>query len=130
MPARCPASISDEQLVAVALHNLVDNALKYSPEGSTVEVTALIEENAPPDGRAAATPGIRVAVENSCGRTGVPDPARLFEKFHRGPQARTTSGSGLGLYIVQGITDLLGGSVSYQFSEGRARFSLWLPCSA
>ncbi|GLK73509.1 7TM-DISM domain-containing protein [Ancylobacter dichloromethanicus] len=125
-----PSVDSDEQLVAVALHNLVDNALKYSPEGSTVEVTALIEENAPPDGRAAATPGIRVAVENSCGRTGVPDPARLFEKFHRGPQARTTSGSGLGLYIVQGITDLLGGSVSYQFSEGRARFSLWLPCSA
>ncbi len=118
-----PPVMSDAQLIATVLHNLVDNALKYSPDGSTVEVTAAEEAGEP-------GAGVRLTVENACGRTGMPDPAQLFEKFYRGPHARTKSGSGLGLYIVHGIVDLLDGSLAYDFVEGRARFSVWLPCSA
>lgn len=118
-----PQIVSDGQLIATILHNLIDNALKYSPEGSTVEVSAAAAAGE-------AGPGVRIVVENECGRTGVPDPAQLFEKFYRGPHARTKSGSGLGLYIVHGIVDLLGGSIAYDYIEGRARFSVWLPCSA
>ncbi len=119
-----PTMRSDAQLIAVVLHNLIENALKYSPEGSTIDVTTLSALGP------GASAGIGLAVENFCGRTGVPDPDQLFEKYYRSPHARTKSGSGLGLYIVHGIADLLGGSVSYGFIEGRARFSLWLPCSA
>ncbi|UOK71529.1 sensor histidine kinase [Ancylobacter polymorphus] len=118
-----PSVTSDARLIATVLHNLIDNALKYSPEGSTVEVTAAAEAGE-------AGPGVRITVENGCGRTGVPDPTQLFEKFYRGPHARTKSGSGLGLYIVHGIVDLLDGLITYDFIEGRARFSVWLPCSA
>ncbi|TCK30647.1 signal transduction histidine kinase [Ancylobacter aquaticus] len=123
-----PSIVSDGQLIATLLHNLIDNAVKYSPEGSTVEVTAAVVDAVPATG--GAGPYVRITVENACGRTGMPDPAHLFEKFHRGPHARTKSGSGLGLYIVHGIVDLLGGSIAYDFIEGRARFSVWLPCSA
>ncbi|WP_371348937.1 7TM-DISM domain-containing protein [Ancylobacter sp. IITR112] len=118
-----PALISDGQLIATVLHNLIDNALKYSPDDSTVTVSAGAE--AGPAGM-----GVRITVENDCGRIVIPDISRLFEKFYRGPHARTKSGSGLGLYIVQGIVDLLDGLITYDFIEGRARFSVWLPCSA
>ncbi|WP_018389209.1 7TM-DISM domain-containing protein [Ancylobacter sp. FA202] len=118
-----PPINSDRQLIATVLQNLIDNALKYSPEGLTVEVAATATTGD-------AGPGVWITVENECGRTGTPDPAQLFEKFYRGPHARTKSGSGLGLYIVHGIVDLLDGSLAYDLIEGRARFSVWLPCSA
>lgn len=116
-----PELASDAQLIKVAVQNLIDNALKYSPADSLIEVSA--REEAGERG-----PGVRIAVANLCGPAGTPDAAQVFEKFYRGPKARMKSGSGLGLYIVHGIATLLGGSVSYEIRDERARFSLWLPC--
>lgn len=113
---------ADEQLVGVALNNLIENALKYSPENSPIDVAAAPAERS-------EAPGILIAVENLPGRAGLPDPDRVFEKFYRSPRARAKSGSGLGLYIVQGIAALLGGAATYEPVGGKARFSLWLPCS-
>lgn len=119
--APLPPLAADEQLVGVVLNNLIENALKYSPDGAVIDVTAAPAEQA-------GAPGVLIAVENPPGRAGLPDPDRIFEKFYRNPRAHMKSGSGLGLYIVQGIAGLLKGRVAYELVEGKVRFSLWLPC--
>lgn len=116
-----PPVATDAQLLGVALNNLIENALKYSPEGTPIAITAGPAERA-------GAPGVVIAVENQPDRAGLPDADRVFEKFYRSPHARMKSGSGLGLYIVQGIAGLLGGSAAYELVEGKVRFSLWLPC--
>lgn len=112
---------TDATLAGVVIANLVENALKYSPQGSEV---LLRVENAEISGR----PGVAMIVENDADRAGLPDAGRVFDKFYRSRGARSRSGSGLGLYIVRGIVELLGGTVQYEPGEARARFRVWLPC--
>ncbi|MFI5412003.1 hypothetical protein [Kaistia sp. UC242_56] len=52
----------------------------------------------------------------------------MFDKHYRGPGANRKSGSGLGLYIVQGIARLLGVAMAHEVVEGKARFNLRPPC--
>jgi two-component system sensor histidine kinase QseC len=88
---------ADEHLMAVLLRNLVDNAVRYTPGGSTVVL------------RLAAD---RVEVDND----GVPLPVgvldRLGERFYR-PEGQTEPGSGLGVSIVRRIATLYGLQVSF-----------------
>lgn len=109
---------SDPVLLRVILSNLIENALKYSPVGSRVDV-ALAKS---PEGR------VEITVENEVGQTGLPDPARVFERYYRSPRALSQIGSGLGLYLVQGLVRILGGGIAYEPDAGRVRFRLWLPC--
>lgn len=109
---------SDPVLLRVVFGNLIENALKYSPPQSKVHVT--IQPKAM---------GQKVIwFENEAGTAGLPDPARVFEKYYRSDRALSQIGSGLGLYLVQGVVRNLGGGISYEPEEGRARFRLWLPC--
>ena len=105
-------------LFTQAVSNLIENALKYSPAGSRVDV-ALAEA---PEGR------LEITVENDAGQAGMPDPARVFERYYRSPRALSQIGSGLGLYLVQGLVRILGGGIAYEPQGGRVRFRLWLPC--
>lgn len=93
----------DEAALQVLLRNLVDNALRYTPSGGSATVTV---------GKDAAGPFIRVADSGK----GIPEAERatLFNRFHRGAgeQAAGTSGSGLGLSIVQRIAHLHGATVT------------------
>ena len=66
--------------------------------------------------------------ENKEGPAGLPDSAHVFERYYRSKRAMSQIGSGLGLYLMQGLVRNLGGSISYEPKEGRARFRLWLPC--
>jgi len=112
---------SDVQLLDVVLRNLIDNAVKYSPGGSDIDVRL---ERAPgADGLA----GVRIAVENAQGRV-QPDAERMFDKFYRGPGAGAKSGLGLGLYVVRGIAELLGGNVSGRVAGERVCVEVWHPC--
>lgn len=115
-----PALNTDPQLLAVVLANLFDNALKYSVPGAPVEVEA---ELAKADDR----PGIRLTVSNPIGAAGPLDASVVFKKYYRAPGAQGKSGSGLGLYLVQGIVKDLKGHINYTGTDEKASFQLWLP---
>ena len=105
--------------------NLLDNAIKYTPAGGTVEVAA---ENEPGMVRTTiADTGIGMLSE---------DVPRIFERFWRADRARTfpsegggaTGGTGLGLSIVKHIVESHGGNVSVQSELGQgSRFTVALP---
>lgn len=113
--------LSDRQMLVVIVGNLVENALKYSPDESVVQASL---ETATFKGRA----GVRLRVTNRVGVAGRPDPALVFDKYHRGPYARHRSGSGLGLYLSRRLAYRLGAELSLCPSEGQeVSFELWVP---
>jgi len=88
--------------LSMMIRNLVDNAIRYTPEGGSVQVETGME-----DGRALVS-----VMDNG---PGVPeeDRLRIFDRFYRGRRARTAPyGCGLGLSIVRRVADLHGASVS------------------
>ena len=108
-------------LLEQALVNLIDNAVKYGPAGSHIDVTAEQE-----NGRVA----LRVQDEG-CGIEPKHLP-RLFERFYRADKARSRElgGTGLGLAIVKHIALVHRGSVGVQSTVGRgSTFSILLPCT-
>jgi signal transduction histidine kinase len=102
--------------LGIAFGNLLDNALKFTPSGGTVELGV---RNG--DGEA------RLWVKDS--GPGVPpeDMPRLFERFHRGRNAVEHPGSGLGLAIVRAVMDIHGGSAQAESGPEGSRFDLSLP---
>jgi signal transduction histidine kinase len=111
---------SDRHLLKIILSNLVDNALKYSAPGSHIDCRI---ERAESEGQA----HIRFSIENQAGPAGLPDPDKLFDKYYRSPHAHRYTGSGLGLYLVRYLSELLGVRLSYDQIHQRARFTLWIP---
>lgn len=118
--APVPYVDSDPQLLRVILGNLLDNALKYSAP----ETEILVRLDAPEDDGQFS---LRIVVENQPGAAGLPDPDNLFGKYYRSPRAHQQTGSGLGLYLVRGFAELLGGRIEYGAVAGNARFTLWIP---
>lgn len=109
---------SDAQL-ATALANLVENAIAYSPEGSSIRVTARADEDM-----------VGIAVIDQGMGIGPHERDRVFERFYRADQARSraTGGTGLGLAIVKHIATNHGGRVEVISTVGRgSTFTLRLP---
>ncbi|MEO5680194.1 MAG: ATP-binding protein [Acidimicrobiales bacterium] len=111
--------VGDRRQLVNALDNLLENAVKYSDDGSSVRVTAAL------DG-----PLIRIVVLDH--GIGIParDLERIFERFYRVDRARArdTGGTGLGLSIVRHIADNHGGEVHVASREGEGTtFTLSLP---
>jgi signal transduction histidine kinase len=111
-----------------AVLNLVGNAIKYTPEGGAVSVTA----SRSPDGGASGGTAT-LAVRDS----GIGIPARdlpyVFDRFYRVRSDATQhiAGTGLGLAIVKGIAEAHGGRVSVESTEGAgSTFCLELPAPA
>lgn len=113
-----PTVMTDPYLLEVVVRNLLDNALKYSPPDSEVEARLTL-----PDAQGRWT----LVVSNRPGRAGWPDSAQVFEKYYRSPGASHRSGSGLGLYLVRGLTQRLGGRLQYQPDSTHIRFCLTMP---
>ena len=114
-----PPLTTDPHLLAIALGNLFDNALKYAAPDTPVNVSA---ECVIAHGR----PGLRITVANLPGPVGLPEADKVFVKYYRSPAAHARSGSGLGLYLVKGIANKLGGTITYEGTAGQVCFSLWL----
>jgi signal transduction histidine kinase len=111
---------ADAQMLAIVLGNLLDNACKYSSANSRIRVKLEPQTMA---GRR----GWLWSIGNEPGIAGLPDPAQLFRKYYRSTQARRLSGSGLGLFLVKAMLDLMQGHITYAEVSGQANFSIWLP---
>lgn len=108
----------DEQLLHSILLNLLLNAIKYSPQKSTINL------------RLSPRPeGLAIEVEDEGYGLGDADPERLFEPFFRGGNSVEQVGSGLGLTIVKCFVELMGGEISVRSKadQGTA-FTVVLPC--
>ncbi|ROR92505.1 sensor histidine kinase [Nocardioides aurantiacus] len=113
------ALLGNREQVAVALGNLVANAVAYSPEGSTVVVSATAHDTT-----------VDLAVTDQ--GIGIPSSEidRIFERFYRVDPARhrSTGGTGLGLSIVKHVAASHGGEVRVWSVEGQgSTFTLTLP---
>jgi len=119
VPSPFPKITGDRDLLLLAAYNLVENALKFTSEGDSVEVRVL------EDGRS-------IVIEVADTGMGIPpeDLASIFEELYRGSNARGTEGSGLGLALVNRIASLHGGGVGARSSQEEPRgtvFTLRLP---
>lgn len=117
-----PVVEADAQCVEQVLRNLVENAVKYSPDGGDIVVSGAVD-------------GDRVVVSVSDQGVGVPGEYRdrIFERFYRvdSPATRGTRGSGLGLSITKGHVEAHGGKVWVESANGRgSKFCFSLPIDA
>jgi two-component system sensor histidine kinase VicK len=105
LPAR-----ADHDMLRQVLANLLDNAVKYSPDGGTVALTSR-----------AAGRFVEIAVADQ--GIGIPPEAqaRVFEKFFRADPnlSRGVGGTGLGLYIAKELVDRMGGELALDSTAGR-----------
>jgi signal transduction histidine kinase len=117
---RIPPVAADKSLITQAVKNLVNNAIKYSPERTTVTVSTALEAEA-----------VRVCVEDR--GFGIPAEAkeRVWDKFYRvvrEGQEKDEESTGLGLSFVREVVEQHGGRVDLDSVEGRgSRFSFTLP---
>ncbi len=93
--------VGDRDLLAQAVGNLLDNALKFTPAGGTVRLSA----------RFGPREGIEVSVSDTGPGLPPEDRARAGERFFRADASRGTPGSGLGLSLVQAVAHLHGGDL-------------------
>jgi signal transduction histidine kinase len=117
---RLPPVAADRSLITQAVKNLVDNAIKYSPERTTVTVSTALEAET-----------VRLSVEDR--GFGIPSESkdRVWDKFYRvvrEGQEKDEESTGLGLSFVREVVEQHGGRVELDSEEGRgSRFSFTLP---
>jgi signal transduction histidine kinase len=117
IPRALPPVRGDGARLRQVLSNLVDNAVKYSPEGRSVEVRATTV-----NGR------VVVDVTDQGGGIAPADQGLIFEKFGRVAGTSAKPGSGLGLYIARAIAEAHGGTLEVTSAPGLgATFTLLLP---
>jgi two-component system sensor histidine kinase KdpD len=120
LPPDLPLVPLDPLLVEQVLINLLDNAIKYTPSDTPIEISAAVEG-----------PAVSVTVADRGPGFAPGDEARIFEKFYRGHDAGARSGAGLGLAIARGIVEVHGGQITAEPRPGGgALFRFTLPLSA
>lgn len=116
-PWPLPEVEGDPDLLLLAIHNMLDNAIKFTCPGDTIEVRAFDD-------------GGEVVIEVADTGPGIPEAEieRVWEELYRGEQARGFPGSGLGLPLVRAIIEGHGGSVGLRSrsNQGTA-FGVRLP---
>jgi PAS domain S-box-containing protein len=119
LPPKLPVMRGDRDKIVMAMHNLIGNALKYTPKGGNVSVSVKA------DGKqllfSVSDNGIGISEE---------DAERIFERFYRAkdPRVEKITGSGLGLTLAREVIRLHGGDVTVQSELNKgSTFTLTLP---
>jgi signal transduction histidine kinase len=109
---------ADPSLMHHVLSNLLGNAVRYSPAGTTVRVNLDMGE----------TEFVLTVADEGIG---IPEAERagIFQPFIRGSNVGQISGTGLGLNIVQRYVELMGGSIELISSERGAKFRVRIPAA-
>lgn len=106
----------DERWIKEAIHNLLENAIKYSPENSIIHLSvypSYLHYN--------------LDIENDCDGLSSDDLPKLYQRFYRGKNSLSKEGLGLGLYIVKEIVEKHGGTIEASLQNNRIKFSLDFP---
>ena len=109
--------VQDEKILELILLNLVQNAIKYSPENTIIEIDITQDNNT------------TVFIIKDSG-IGIPkkDQKNIFNRYFRAENALSTQGTGIGLNIVKDHLDHLNGSISFESMEGKGSvFTMKLP---
>lgn len=106
----------DERWLKEAIHNLVDNAIKYSPNGSTINISVY-----------KSYLNYNLDIENECKDLSEETLPKIFERFYRGKNSVSKDGLGLGLFIVREIIEKHGGNIRASLDENRIKFSVDFP---
>lgn len=113
--------LADKKKVRVIVENLIDNAVKYSQDSGTVEVSLLVKDSL-----------VFVSVKDH--GIGIPpeDQEKIFGKYFRGANAKSheSTGSGLGLYIAREVAKRHGGDIVFNSEPGNTEFLLSLPLAS
>ncbi|MEM9881338.1 MAG: ATP-binding protein [Planctomycetota bacterium] len=121
LPPKCPVLQGDREKLSVALHNLVGNAVKYTPAGGTVRVSVTSDDAE-----------VVVAVSDTGIGIAEHELPKVFEKFYRADdeRLRDITGTGLGLALSREVVRLHGGDVTAEsiLNQG-STFTLRLPAS-
>jgi signal transduction histidine kinase len=108
---------ADRDRLRQALANLVDNAIKYTPAGGRVDITAAREGDA-----------VALRIRDTGRGISEQDLPRIWDRLYRGDQSRATRGLGLGLSLVRAYVEAQGGKVSVESAVDRgSTFTVRLP---
>lgn len=109
IPEDIPTVYSDEDRLIQIMVNLLENALKYSKENTPISIKAFCDEDF-----------VSIKIHNEAEIIEEEKLNELFEKFTRVDSnlTRTTRGTGLGLYIVKGLVENMGGNISLSSNDG------------
>jgi len=120
-PAELPAAC-DERRVGQVLRALLDNAVKFSPQGGTVAVDLAAETVA------GAADDVVITITDQGPGIPADELDRVFERFFRGNDGAHQSGSGLGLSIARDMVALMGGTLTVRSRRGSgATFTVRMP---
>lgn len=106
----------DERWLKEAIHNLVDNAIKYSPNGSTINISIY-----------KSYLNYNLDIENECKDISEETLPKIFERFYRGKNSVSKDGLGLGLFIAREIIEKHGGNIRASLDKNRIKFSVDFP---
>ncbi len=112
---RC-VMIGEQSQIKFAIFNLLDNARKYSPKDSTIEIECCSE----------ASDAV-IKIRNQGNRVSPDEVEKFFEKYQRGRNSVNTAGAGLGLWLVRNIVDQHHGSVTLSTSDSEIEATVRLP---
>ncbi|WP_055436878.1 sensor histidine kinase [Lacinutrix algicola] len=107
----------DEKILELMLTNLVNNAIKYSPENTKIEVKVWVEEE-----------GLKISIIDA--GIGIPEEEQkfLFNRYFRAENALLTQGTGIGLNIVKSHLENLGGCITFISEENKGTtFTVTIP---
>lgn len=121
MDIRCDVTdglmaVFDLRWTAEAVGNILDNAVKYAPEGSEIRISACAYD-------------MFVRVDIADQGVGIPEDelCNIWKRFYRGKNAGSANGVGIGLYLTANILSTEGGRVSAKSSPEGSIFSVFLP---
>ena len=110
-------AVYDKKWTAEALYNILDNAVKYGNEGSTVEVSVQTYEMF-----------VCITICNEGEGISEEEIPRIFQRFYRGKNAGEAEGVGIGLYLARQIVEEQGGYIKVSSKgDGKIRFLVYLP---
>ena len=121
LPAKPLHLQADPTKLTMAIENLISNAVKYTPEGGTITITARRRQNE-----------VQIAVKDTGKGIPVKEMPKLFKRFNRmkSAVADQVPGTGLGLYLTKLVVELHGGTIAVESAEDKgSTFTITLPAA-